>query len=305
MNHQPLNGNGLSPAAARDPLAWRIVRHPLTLLVLGFIVFTALYVVTSLAASGARVLRNTPLQVLIVLACAALTVWLYRLMERRIERRDDTDFAPDGAGLELAAGLAGGFLLFSAMAGTVAALGGLGIDGVNGVGRLWSMLAMATASGLFEELIFRGIVFRHLERMAGSLIALVLTSAFFGMAHLMNPDATWFAALAIAMEAGILLGAAYMLTRRLWLAVGIHAAWNFTQGWVFSAPVSGGKAAEGLLITHRSGPEWLTGGTFGLEASAVAMVLATSAGLVLLVMAIRRGHYVPMPFGRLTAQTKL
>jgi hypothetical protein len=76
----------------------------------------------------------------------------------------------------------------------------------------------------------------------------------------------------------LLLGAAYLLTRRLWLAMGIHSGWNFTQGWIFSVPVSGGKAPEGLLLTTRHGPEWLTGGAFGLEASAVAMVVATLAG---------------------------
>ena len=94
------------------------------------------------------------------------------------------------------------------------------------------------------------------------------------------------------MEAGILLGAAYLLTRRLWLAVGIHAAWNFTQGWVFSVPASGGNAPLGLLITRRIGPDWLTGGDFGLEASVIAMLVATGAGLALLVLAAKRGQFV-------------
>ena len=218
--------------------AGRFLRHPLVLLVGGFVAFTALYVLTGLAAGRVAALRNTPLQMLIVLACGALAIWLYQLMKRRIEGREDTDFAHQAAGPELATGLVIGFLLFSATAGVVMLLGGLTVDGVRGTGRLWSMLSMAIASGLFEEIIFRGIVFRHLETLAGSWIALFLTSAFFGVAHLINPDATWFAALAIATEAGILLGAAYMLTRRLWLACGIHAAWNFTQGWVFSAPAS-------------------------------------------------------------------
>jgi membrane protease YdiL (CAAX protease family) len=79
-----------------------------------------------------------------------------------------------------------------------------------------------------------------------------------------------------------------MLTRRLWLPIGIHAAWNFTQGWVFSVPVSGTAPPLGLLITRRIGPDWLTGGGFGLEASAVAMVLATLAGAVMAKVAIRR-----------------
>ena len=95
------------------------------------------------------------------------------------------------------------------------------------------------------------------------------------------------------MEAGILLGAAYLLTRRLWLAVGIHAAWNFTQGWVYSIPVSGNETPLGLLITRRVGPDWLTGGAFGLEASVVALVVATGAGVAMLVVAAHKGRIQP------------
>ncbi|WP_369812159.1 CPBP family intramembrane glutamic endopeptidase [Mycobacterium tuberculosis] len=62
-----------------------------------------------------------------------------------------------------------------------------------------------------------------------------------------NPGATWFSSVAIAVEAGILLGAAYMLTRRLWLAIGIHAAWNFSRAdkplptWRRGAPSAVGR----------------------------------------------------------------
>ena len=61
----------------------------------------------------------------------------------------------------------------------------------------------------------------------------------FGAAHLGNPNSTYFAAFCIAVEAGILLGAAYMLTRSLWLPMALHAAWNFTQGEIFDVNVSG------------------------------------------------------------------
>jgi hypothetical protein len=165
------------------------------------------------------------------------------------------------------------------------------------------MLAIAVVSGTMEETLFRGIVQRHMETMVGTWGSLAFTSALFGALHITNPDATWFSSLAIALEAGILLGAAYLLTRRLWLAIGIHAAWNFTQGWVFSVPVSGGDAPLGLLITRRVGPDWLTGGDFGLEASAVAMVVATLAGLLMLHRAIaKRGLIAPM-WRRTVAET--
>jgi hypothetical protein len=126
------------------------------------------------------------------------------------------------------------------------------------------------------------------------LFALAVTSLLFAVLHLFNPGATLFAALAIASEAGIMLGAAYMLTRRLWLAVGLHAGWNFTQGWLWSIPVSGTTGGAGLFLTERQGPVWLTGGAFGLEASAVTLVAATLVGLVMTILVVRRWHWVPM-----------
>lgn len=288
---------------SESSLALKILRYPLVLLVIGFIFFGILYGLTAAGATAYQPLRNTPLQLMITLACAALAVFAYKLFQRWLERREDAEFALADAGKELGLGLAIGFLLFSLMVGIVALLGGFGIDGLRGMGRFWSVLSLSIASGLFEEVMFRGIAFRQIEAMAGSWVALALTSAFFGASHLANPDATLFAAFAIAVEAGILLGAAYMLTRRLWLAAGIHAAWNFTQGWIFSAPVSGGKAPDGLLLTHRSGPDWLTGGGFGLEASVIAMLVATAAGLVMLVLALRKGQVIASIWKR--AQTKL
>lgn len=237
--------------------------------------------------------RDTPANFVgaLVFAVAVLLVW--KALKRWVERAPDTEMPLARLPAELSAGLLFGFLLFSTMTGIVAAFGGFEVLGLRGTGQIWPMLAMAVTSGTLEETLFRGVLFRHLEGLLGSVAALAITSSLFGAAHLANPDATWFAALAIAMEAGILLGAAYMFTRRLWLAIGIHAAWNFTQGWVFSVPVSGGDAPLGLLITRRAGPEWLTGGDFGLEASVVAMVVATLAGLAMFVAARRKGRIVP------------
>jgi uncharacterized protein len=227
------------------------------------------------------------------LVLAVILILTWKAMQRWIERRADSEFALSGAGKELSLGLLAGFMLFSAMTGIVALLGGFEVLGLRGEGAIWSMLAMAVVTGSFEEILFRGILLRHLEAMLGTWAALALTSLLFGAAHLANPNSTVFAAFAIAMEAGILLGAAYLVTRRLWLAAGIHAAWNFTQGWVFSVPVSGGEAPLGLLITRRLGPDWLTGGAFGLEASVIAMLVATGAGVLLLVRAARRGELKP------------
>lgn len=277
----------------------RIIAHPASLLLIGFVLMVAVGGVGSIALNklfGALdAAKNTPLRLLGAVILAALFILAYKGYKRWIERAPDRELEFTGAGRELALGLAGGAMLFTVMTGIVALLGGFEILGLRGAGAIWSMLSLAVFSSVFEEILLRGIVFRQLEVWLGSWIALALSSALFGALHIMNPDATWFSSVAIAVEAGILLGAAYMLTRRLWLAIGIHAAWNFTQGWVFSVPVSGGEAPLGLLITRRLGPDWLTGGDFGLEASVVAMVVASLAGVILLLLAIQRGQLVPAP----------
>jgi membrane protease YdiL (CAAX protease family) len=269
-----------------------IVAYPLTLLVIG----CAMVVAAALLASQLMRLlpydRSSPLAAMAGLVVAAASLLAYKAFKRWVERSPDAELARKGAARELALGLVGGFLLFSLMTGVVWLLGGIEVTGLRGWGHFWPMLGIAIYSGLFEELLFRGLALRLLEPLIGSWRALSATSALFGGAHLLNPDANLFAALAIALEAGVLLGGAYLLTRRLWLCVGIHAAWNFTQGWVFSLPVSGGEAPLGLLVTRRAGPDWLTGGDFGLEASLVAMVVATIAGSVMLAFAVRSGKLI-------------
>ena len=279
--------------AAQPSLIRRIIAFPLTLLVLGFVWITAL---ASGVGQGYQLLgfaRNTPEKALGAVIMAAAVILGYKAFKRWVERAPDTELPLTGALPELAAGIAIGAALFSVMTGIVWLLGGIEFLGVRGAEQIWTMLAIAIVSGVVEEVMFRGIVLRHLESMIGTWGALALTSALFGLLHITNEDATWWSSLAIALEAGILLGAAFLLTRRLWLAIGIHAAWNFTQGWVFSVPVSGGDAPLGLLITRRIGPDWLTGGDFGLEASVVAMVVATGAGVALLVFAARQGRIKP------------
>lgn len=204
--------------------------------------------------------------------------------------RDDLPLAIAPA--HLAAGLALGFAIFAGVVGMAALLG---VYRITGWGTLEGWLGFFMAGGVVasfvEEVIFRGVIFRWLEELAGSWIALIVSGALFGFAHIANDNATLFSSVAIAIEAGVLLGAAYMLTRSLWLAVGLHAGWNLTQGLVFDVSVSGNEV-DGIVEAQLSGPQWLSGGAFGLEASVIALVVATGAGLVMLAMAARRGELI-------------
>jgi membrane protease YdiL (CAAX protease family) len=211
-----------------------------------------------------------------------------------VERRPATDVAVSArGGGELAFGVLLGFSLYATCILILVALGYCRLEYVGAWQVVLPGLALAIGTGFYEELWFRGGVFRLTEEWFGSWIAIIVSSVAFGFVHLSTEGATVMDVTYISIEAGLLLAAAYMLTRRLWLSIGFHVAWNFTQSSVFSGAVSGTAQPTGLIKTTMTGPEWLTGGSFGLEASVVTLVLMTTVGLVLLVMAIRRGEVRP------------
>ena len=228
---------------------------------------------------------------IIALAIAGFAVYIGHALF--IERRSVTELRLQGMGRELGIGLLIGAGLYTACELVLMALGVYRITGFNPPSYLVPAIAMAVSSSVFEELLFRGVLFRSVEAWFGSWAALVVSSLVFGLTHLINPQGTLEGALFIAVEAGILLGAAYMLTRRLWLSIGFHMAWNYTQSAIFSGIVSGNDAAPGLIRSTVQGPELLTGGAFGVESSVLALVLCTTTGIVMLVMAARRGNIVP------------
>lgn len=225
----------------------------------------------------------------VILAIVLLT---YKFFIVRLGAFPRDDLAGARALPNLGLGILVGFVLMAASVGA-AALGRVYIFLGEGDASqlLHELITSAVMAAFMEEVLFRGIVFRWIEEFAGSWAALLITSALFGLAHILNPDATWFSSFAIAVEAGLLLGGAYMLTRTLWLPIGIHAAWNFTQGEIFGVPVSG-ETVHGLLRSRMSGPAVLSGGGFGLEGSLIAIVIATAAGIAFVWLAARRGQVI-------------
>ena len=143
--------------------------------------------------------------------------------------------------------------------------------------------------GVGEEILFRGILFRWIDEKWGFVVALVVSSLLFGAMHFGQPGATWWSSLAIAIEAGLLLGAAYKWSGTLWLPIGIHWAWNFFQGNVFGFAVSGGDAGASLIQAGVNGPDILTGGAFGAEASIIAVILGAALSAWYIVRIARRG----------------
>jgi len=241
---------------------------------------------------GQMALGPLPALAASLLTCATM-LGAYAAIVYFIERRTPTELSPRGGGRQFFFGALLGFSLYATCVLILVALGYCTIAATGKWEVLVPGIALAIGTGVFEELWFRGAIFRITEEWLGSWIAIVVSSLVFGFTHLSTEGATVMDVTFISIEAGLLLAAAYMLTRRLWLSIGFHAAWNFTQGSVFSGAVSGNQAPTGLIQTTMHGPELITGGSFGMEASVVALVLLTTTAVVMLVMAIRRGEIRP------------
>lgn len=277
------------------PWILRVLAFPPVLLGLLYLVLTYLY----LSGYFFRVsFTHGPVQGLAASAMScAMMLALYAGIGVAIERRTVADLAVARMVPDLVVGLLSGFALYSACILVLMALGIYRAEGLNDWAILLPGMAAPLATGVFEELLFRGGVFRLAERWFGTWIALAVSSVVFGFVHLENDAATMQGILSISLWAGILLAATYILTGRLWLGIGLHAAWNYTQGTVYSGIVSGGGAPPGLVRSTMEGSVWLTGGTFGVEASVVALLLCTGVGVALLVGAVRRGRIVPPMWG--------
>jgi membrane protease YdiL (CAAX protease family) len=296
-----------APSGPRRRLV-RALRFPLVRILLAVIVVSIAMNATRgiLKFAGLAPERGAPHRLALLLLGTVATIAVvhaaYLAYVRFVEGRSATEFAMTGAARELALGVIIGAAIFSAAIAVIFAGGWYRVGGTNPWTTALGPLFAAAGAAYIEELIVRGILFRNIEEMLGSWLALAITALLFGMAHLSNPNATLIGALAIALEAGVLLGAAYMATRRLWLAIGIHFAWNFVQGGIFGVAVSG-AASKGMMRGELRGPALLTGGAFGVEGSVVAVVVCLAAAIPLIAIARRRGHVVvPMWRRPLTAE---
>lgn len=222
----------------------------------------------------------------------AAMLGLYALEVRYFERRRITELAPRDAAARAAAGVAVGFVLFSSVLACLYLGGWVRQVQFNGFADLVTLASASLAAAVGEELLFRGAIFRITEEWLGTSAALVISAALFGAAHGINAGATPIGVIAIGLEAGVLLGVAYSASRSLWLPIGMHFGWNFTEGGLFGTAVSGGQS-HGLVSVTLAGPVQLTGGVFGPEASIIAVGLCLIAATLLGIYSVRRGRWQP------------
>ena len=263
----------------------KVLNFTLVKILIGFIFCAGIVVFAQIGLS--KLLAVTSMEkeeklLLIGIVVASISIVTYTWLFRFYEKRTITELSIKGIGKNLSLGICLGIALQSLTILVIYLNKGFTVISVNSMLFMLPSLAMAFTSAIFEEILFRGIIFRITEEKLGSYWALIISAVIFGAMHLANPHSSIVAALGLAIQAGLLLAAAYIFSRNLWFPIAIHFAWNFTQSGIFGVSTSGNNMGTSLLTTKIKGAEWFTGGQFGPEGSIQATVFCLIATIVLM-----------------------
>lgn len=266
---------------------WRDIIFVISGILLLIIGSTILSLGVYTASESDSYLINIP----IFLITAVVLLLLYNLLIRYVEANDACKIAPRKDISSIGNGLFIGFSYFIIVTVTMSLCGYYHIKSIqfDWEKQLFSFTLFFLVA-VSEEIFFRGILFRMINRRWNIWAALVISALIFGGLHILNDNATLWSSIAIAIEAGSLLGAAYAYSKNIWLPIGIHWIWNYTQGNILGFPVSGEDNVTSIITPEISGPQWLTGGTFGAEASVISAVIGLLISLWFIRKTIQQGH---------------
>ncbi|WP_105159366.1 CPBP family intramembrane glutamic endopeptidase [Streptococcus suis] len=147
----------------------------------------------------------------------------------------------------------------------------------NLVGEFLILVLAWSIQGTTEELLTRGWMFSSLAAKYNIPVGILISSLFFSFLHLGNDGLSLIPLLDLTLFA-ILACLVMLKTGNIWVISGIHAAWNCFQGNVFAFPVSGTQAGQAFIAVETSGPDWLSGGAFGVEGSIISLLI--QAGMI-------------------------
>jgi CAAX protease family protein len=280
---------------------WRLIA--LAALLVGFGLLIAASGLLPGGTSEASFLVRAGVQV----ASVTGAVWLTTRFADRTRFRtlgfamDRAWFADLGFGLGLGAAMITGIFAIERALGWVAVTGTFQTSdpGRAFAGAIWTPIGLFVGVGYVEELLFRGYLLRNLAQglgyarlggnRGGLVLACVLSSGLFAVAHVGNPNASTVSTLNIGV-AGVFLALGYLLTGQLAMPIGLHVTWNLFQGSVFGFPVSGIEVLGTTFVAiEQRGPDLWTGGVFGPEGGLLGL-LAMGAGSALICLWVRGRH---------------
>lgn len=263
----------------------RIFNAPLTRILFGLVVCFISFILAQQIAGklldltvADKNLRNLIKGIISSLAVVSAYIYFFR----KYEKRAIAEFSNKGMAKYIFGGALIGMVLQSLTILVIATIGDFEIIAINPISNAIIPFTVALSVAIFEEILIRGIIFRIVEEKLGSYISLLITAIIFGALHLANPNSTLMSGLCVGIEAGFLMGAAYIYARNLWFPIAIHFAWNFMQSGIFGAVTSGHEKTSSLLTTKIIGSRLITGGEFGPEGTIQAIIFCVLASIVLL-----------------------
>jgi len=272
----------------------KILHSALVKIILGVIIVLASVIIGQqifLIIPGVSLLNSEVRNFIKGFFVSTLAIGSYWLLYRKYEHRVITELSTNVLWKKLLTGIfiGSGLQLLTNL--IIYLFGGFTIIAVNPITAIIIPFTVAFTVAILEEILLRGIVFRITEEKWGSTIALITSGLIFAGLHLVNPHVTIISILCIT-AVGVLLGAAYMYYRSLWVPIAIHFAWNFTQNGIFGAITSGNEKTSTLLTTQITGPEVLTGGQFGPEGSIEAVLFWLIAAICVLIQLYKQNKII-------------
>lgn len=213
---------------------------------------------------------------LLLLGYAAMGFWLngqiYPISEQGLPRRS-------GWPKEVGLGLATGWGLAVVCVLPMALIGGIAVS-ISTSTSAWGWLLADAAFFVFavlaEEIAFRGYGFQRFVRAVGPIGASLGYAAFYAIVQSLLPG-SGRASFCVSLALGLVLSAAYLRTKAIWLSWGLNFAWKASRALVFGLAVGGMNNNSPVIQGNPMGPFWVTGGGFGLESSWITFILVLAA----------------------------
>lgn len=275
----------IEPVTPPNSKVWRVVHFPVVLAVCAVGLLAAAVMGIRLVGLGFGYFTYIPgARYLAPLIGAAAVIVVYLVFVRVVERRRDLEeLGAAGWWSEAGLGVGAGLALCLAVFALQAAAGAVRVEGLGLSPDMPAIVVTQVCTAICLELVLRGLFFRLAERLLGSWMALLGSAAAFGGGVLISAMPA-SVALAAGLQSGLLFAAVFMVTRRLWAPIGLHAA-IFVAQWAL-------YGAGGVVASRVAGPEWLTGGAGGADASLPGLAITGLVVAALITTAIRRGRIV-------------
>lgn len=284
----------------------KVAHFFLTKMIVGIVVIVALVALIEWLRSfllDRTNLTDDTKALLVAVAEACVATAGYIFLFRAYDKRQMHELSKANLRANVATGFLTGILLQSLFILIIYRAGTFAVVHVNPVSTLVSPLAFGLSAGFVAEILIVGVVFRLLEEQTGTAVALLIFVVLFAILHVNTKGATVVFVGATAMQAGLMLPAAYVYSRSLWLPIFLHVGWDFAEPGIFGAINPSTSLSQGLLTSKISGAVLITGGQTGPQSSLQALLLCFLTGMLFLVLAKRKNNFVKINRQK-TATTK-